>query len=106
MMTIEMSFIGSMCLLASTYQSPDGEAIMKYGFFHEWTFWTVVSTLCYSTMFFYPFHCWVNSGHDPSCLLCALKNYKDLLLNCSCINLVSENNQTGIAKMYILDAVM
>ncbi|PWZ22979.1 CMP-sialic acid transporter 5 [Zea mays] len=54
MMTIEMSFIGSMCLLASTYRSPDGEAIRKYGFFHEWTFWTVVSTLCYSIMFFAP----------------------------------------------------
>ncbi|XP_066318704.1 UDP-N-acetylglucosamine transporter ROCK1-like [Miscanthus floridulus] len=45
MMTIEMSFIGSTCLLASTYQSPDGEAIRKYGFFHEWTFWTVVPVL-------------------------------------------------------------
>jgi len=45
MMTIEMSFIGSMCMLASTYRSPDGEAIRKYGFFHEWTLWTVVSTL-------------------------------------------------------------
>jgi hypothetical protein len=54
MMTIEMSFIGSMCLLASTYRSPDGEAIRKYGFFHEWTFWTVVSTLCYSITFFAP----------------------------------------------------
>ncbi|RLN07416.1 CMP-sialic acid transporter 5 [Panicum miliaceum] len=41
MMTIEMSFIGSMCMLASTYRSPDGEAIRKYGFFHEWTLWTV-----------------------------------------------------------------
>ena len=48
MMTIEMSFIGSMCMLASTYRSPDGEAIRKYGFFHEWTLWTVVSTLWYS----------------------------------------------------------
>ncbi|TVU29571.1 hypothetical protein EJB05_21145 [Eragrostis curvula] len=45
MMTIEMSFIGSMCLLASTYQSPDGEAIRKYGFFHEWTLWTLVPVL-------------------------------------------------------------
>ncbi|NP_001148470.2 UDP-N-acetylglucosamine transporter ROCK1 [Zea mays] len=45
MMTIEMSFIGSMCLLASTYRSPDGEAIRKYGFFHEWTFWTVIPVL-------------------------------------------------------------
>ncbi|KAL5212384.1 hypothetical protein ABZP36_023231 [Zizania latifolia] len=45
MMTIEMSFIGSMCLLASTYQSPDGEAIRKHGFFHEWTLWTAVPVL-------------------------------------------------------------
>jgi solute carrier family 35 (UDP-sugar transporter), member A1/2/3 len=43
MMTIEMSFIGSICLLASTYQSPDGEAIRNFGFFHEWTLWTLVS---------------------------------------------------------------
>ncbi|WVZ74926.1 hypothetical protein U9M48_023040, partial [Paspalum notatum var. saurae] len=42
MMTIEMSFIGSMFMLASTYWSPDGEAIRKYGFFHEWTFWTML----------------------------------------------------------------
>lgn len=46
-MTIEMSFIGSMCLLASTFQSPDGEALRKYGFFHGWTLWTVVSTLLF-----------------------------------------------------------
>ncbi|XP_072149716.1 UDP-N-acetylglucosamine transporter ROCK1 isoform X3 [Setaria viridis] len=45
MMTIEMSFIGSLCLLASTYRSPDGEAIRKYGFFHEWTLWTAVPVL-------------------------------------------------------------
>lgn len=45
MMTIEMSFIGSMCLLASTFQSPDGEALRKYGFFHEWTLWTVIPVL-------------------------------------------------------------
>jgi len=45
MMTIEMSFIGSMCMLASTYRSPDGEAIRKYGFFHEWTLWTMVPVL-------------------------------------------------------------
>jgi hypothetical protein len=51
MMTIEMSFIGSICLLASTYQSSDGEAIRKYGFFHEWTLWTLVSIsllFCYA----------------------------------------------------------
>ncbi|XBH78586.1 hypothetical protein VPH35_104782 [Triticum aestivum] len=45
MMTIEMSFIGSMCLLASTFQSPDGEALRIYGFFHEWTLWTVIPVL-------------------------------------------------------------
>ncbi|XP_006648773.1 UDP-N-acetylglucosamine transporter ROCK1 [Oryza brachyantha] len=45
MMTIEMSFIGSMCLLASTSRSPDGEAMRKHGFFHEWTLLTVVPVL-------------------------------------------------------------
>ncbi|XP_064981644.1 UDP-N-acetylglucosamine transporter ROCK1-like isoform X2 [Musa acuminata AAA Group] len=40
-MTVEMSFVGSLCLLASTYKSPDGEAIRKYGFFHGWTVWTL-----------------------------------------------------------------
>ncbi|OAY67795.1 CMP-sialic acid transporter 5 [Ananas comosus] len=42
LMTVEMSLFGSMCLLASTYQSPDGEAIRKYGFFHGWTVWTLI----------------------------------------------------------------
>ncbi|XP_064939017.1 UDP-N-acetylglucosamine transporter ROCK1 isoform X2 [Musa acuminata AAA Group] len=41
-MTVEMSFVGSLCLLASTYKSPDGEAIRKYGFFHGWTVWTLI----------------------------------------------------------------
>ncbi|CAD5167656.1 unnamed protein product [Musa acuminata subsp. malaccensis] len=41
-MTVEMSFVGSLCLLASTYKSPDGEAIQKYGFFHGWTVWTLI----------------------------------------------------------------
>lgn len=45
LMTIEMSFIGSMCLLASTFQSPDGEAMKKYGFFHEWTSLTLIPVL-------------------------------------------------------------
>lgn len=42
LMTVEMSFVGSLCLLASTYKSPDGEAIKKYGFFHGWTMWTLI----------------------------------------------------------------
>ncbi|XP_042518959.1 UDP-N-acetylglucosamine transporter ROCK1 isoform X3 [Macadamia integrifolia] len=37
LMTVEMSVIGSLCLLASTYKSPDGEAIRQHGFFHGWT---------------------------------------------------------------------
>ncbi|ONK74050.1 uncharacterized protein A4U43_C03F2270 [Asparagus officinalis] len=41
-MTVEMSIVGSLCLLASTYKSPDGEAIKKYGFFHGWTGWTLI----------------------------------------------------------------
>ncbi|XP_017700448.2 UDP-N-acetylglucosamine transporter ROCK1 [Phoenix dactylifera] len=45
LMTIEMSVVGSLCLLASTYKSPDGEAIRKYGFFHGWTAWTLLPTI-------------------------------------------------------------
>ncbi|PIA55207.1 hypothetical protein AQUCO_00800140v1 [Aquilegia coerulea] len=37
LMTIEMSIVGCMCLLASTYKSPDGEAIRRHGFFYGWT---------------------------------------------------------------------
>ncbi|KAF5192153.1 Nucleotide-sugar transporter family protein, partial [Thalictrum thalictroides] len=37
LMTIEMSVVGCMCLLASTYKSPDGEAIRRHGFFYGWT---------------------------------------------------------------------
>ncbi|XP_057807101.1 UDP-N-acetylglucosamine transporter ROCK1 isoform X2 [Salvia miltiorrhiza] len=40
LMTVEMSIIGSLCLLASAYKSPDGLAIRKLGFFHGWTPWT------------------------------------------------------------------
>ncbi|GLU13119.1 hypothetical protein SLE2022_297650 [Rubroshorea leprosula] len=36
-MTIEMSIVGSLCLLASTFKSPDGEAIRRHGFFYGWT---------------------------------------------------------------------
>ncbi|XP_031492054.1 UDP-N-acetylglucosamine transporter ROCK1 [Nymphaea colorata] len=42
LMTIEMSLIGGFCLLASTYSSPDGEAIRQYGFFHGWTASTLI----------------------------------------------------------------
>ncbi|XP_044500484.1 UDP-N-acetylglucosamine transporter ROCK1-like [Mangifera indica] len=37
LMTVEMSVVGSLCLLASTSKSPDGEAIRKQGFFYGWT---------------------------------------------------------------------
>ncbi|MFS7949357.1 putative nucleotide-sugar transporter [Helianthus anomalus] len=37
LMTVEMSLVGSLCLLASTYKSPDGEAIRQHGFFYGWT---------------------------------------------------------------------
>ncbi|KAG0471192.1 hypothetical protein HPP92_015738 [Vanilla planifolia] len=42
LMTIEMSIVGSLCLFASLYKSPDGEAIRKHGFFYGWTLWTLV----------------------------------------------------------------
>ncbi|MQL90577.1 hypothetical protein Taro_023171, partial [Colocasia esculenta] len=45
LMTIEMSIVGSLCLLASTCKSPDGEAIRKHGFFHGWTAFTVIPIL-------------------------------------------------------------
>ncbi|KAJ3679605.1 hypothetical protein LUZ60_017616 [Juncus effusus] len=45
LMTVEMSFIGSTCLLASLFHSPDGEAIKKFGFFHGWTIWTSVPVI-------------------------------------------------------------
>ncbi|XP_078170385.1 UDP-N-acetylglucosamine transporter ROCK1-like [Carex rostrata] len=44
-MTVEMSFIASFCLLASTAHSPNGEVIKKYGFFHGWTFLTLVPVI-------------------------------------------------------------
>ncbi|BFG35468.1 hypothetical protein CerSpe_217420 [Prunus speciosa] len=37
LMTVEMSIVGSLCLLASTFKSPDGEAIAKHGLFYGWT---------------------------------------------------------------------
>ncbi|KAL2906069.1 CMP-sialic acid transporter 5 [Bienertia sinuspersici] len=42
LMTIEMSIFGSLCLLASLSQSPDGIAMRKHGFFHGWTPLTLV----------------------------------------------------------------
>eukprot|EP00268_Persea_americana_P064936 TRINITY_DN8604_c0_g2_i4.p1 TRINITY_DN8604_c0_g2~~TRINITY_DN8604_c0_g2_i4.p1 ORF type:complete len:380 (-),score=66.61 TRINITY_DN8604_c0_g2_i4:232-1215(-) len=45
LMTVEMSVIGSLCMLASTYKSPDGKAIRKYGFFYGWTSVTLIPVL-------------------------------------------------------------
>ncbi|KAI3902678.1 hypothetical protein MKW92_050919 [Papaver armeniacum] len=45
LMTVEMSVVGSMCLLASTYKSPDGEQIRKHGFFYGWTAFTLIPVL-------------------------------------------------------------
>ncbi|GMI67210.1 REPRESSOR OF CYTOKININ DEFICIENCY 1 [Hibiscus trionum] len=42
MMTVEMSIVGSLCLLASTSKSPDGEAIRRHGFFYGWTPLTLI----------------------------------------------------------------
>ena len=41
-MTVEMSIVGSLFLFASTYKSPDGEAIRHHGFFYGWTLLTMV----------------------------------------------------------------
>ncbi|KAL1366130.1 hypothetical protein HN51_014011 [Arachis hypogaea] len=45
LMTIEMSIVGSLCLLASTLKSPDGEAIRKHGFFYAWTPLTLIPVI-------------------------------------------------------------
>ncbi|CAM8985775.1 unnamed protein product [Rhodiola kirilowii] len=37
LMTIEMSVVGCICLLASTSKSPDGEMIRRHGVFYGWT---------------------------------------------------------------------
>lgn len=42
MMTIEMSIIGSLCMIASAFKSPDGEAIRQHGFFYGWTPLTLI----------------------------------------------------------------
>ncbi|XP_028104279.1 UDP-N-acetylglucosamine transporter ROCK1-like isoform X1 [Camellia sinensis] len=45
MMTLEMSTVGSLCLLASTYKSPDGEAIRQHGFLYGWTPLTLIPVI-------------------------------------------------------------
>ncbi|KAJ4831826.1 CDC42 binding protein kinase [Turnera subulata] len=45
LMTVEMSIVGSLCLLASTAKSPDGEAIRQHGFFYGWTPLTMIPIL-------------------------------------------------------------
>lgn len=40
-----MSIVGSLCLLASTFKSPDGEAMRQHGFFYGWTPLTLVMFL-------------------------------------------------------------
>ncbi|KAF6140656.1 hypothetical protein GIB67_013949 [Kingdonia uniflora] len=45
LMTVEMSVMGSLCLLASTYKSPDGEAIRRHGFFYGWNAFTLIPVL-------------------------------------------------------------
>ncbi|OIW00407.1 hypothetical protein TanjilG_05757 [Lupinus angustifolius] len=45
LMTIEMSMVGSLCLLASTLKSPDGEAIRQHGFFYGWTPLTLIPVI-------------------------------------------------------------
>ncbi|KAL8199618.1 hypothetical protein R6Q57_013186 [Mikania cordata] len=42
LMTVEMSLVGSLCLLASTYKSPDGESMRQHGFFYGWTPFTMI----------------------------------------------------------------
>lgn len=51
-MTVEMSIIGSLCLISSTSKSPDGEAIKQHGFFYGWTALTLVNQLCQYAIFF------------------------------------------------------
>ncbi|MCD9637787.1 CDC42 binding protein kinase [Datura stramonium] len=45
LMTVEMSIIGSLCLISSTSKSPDGEAIKQHGFFHGWTALTLIPVI-------------------------------------------------------------
>ncbi|KAF8406010.1 hypothetical protein HHK36_008090 [Tetracentron sinense] len=70
LMTVEMSIVGSLCLFASTYKSPDGEAIRRHGFFYGWTALTlgfvIVSALLVTALLQFIF-----DGKSPSqyCLL-------------------------------------
>ncbi|XP_009802683.1 UDP-N-acetylglucosamine transporter ROCK1 [Nicotiana tabacum] len=45
LMTVEMSIIGSLCLISSTSKSPDGEAIRQHGFFYGWTALTLIPVI-------------------------------------------------------------
>ncbi|KAK4353090.1 hypothetical protein RND71_028608 [Anisodus tanguticus] len=45
LMTVEMSIIGSLCLISSTSKSPDGEAIKQHGFFYGWTALTLIPVI-------------------------------------------------------------
>ncbi|GAV77146.1 Nuc_sug_transp domain-containing protein [Cephalotus follicularis] len=45
LMTVEMSIVGSLCMLASTSKSPDGEAIRRHGFFYGWTPLTLIPVM-------------------------------------------------------------
>ncbi|EXB29445.1 CMP-sialic acid transporter 5 [Morus notabilis] len=45
LMTVEMSIVGSLCLLASTFKSPDGESFKQYGFFYGWTPLTLIPVI-------------------------------------------------------------
>ncbi|KAJ8769667.1 hypothetical protein K2173_005270 [Erythroxylum novogranatense] len=42
LMTVEMSIVGSLCLLASITRSPDGDAVKQHGFFYGWTPLTMI----------------------------------------------------------------
>ncbi|KAG5394066.1 hypothetical protein IGI04_024029 [Brassica rapa subsp. trilocularis] len=65
LMTVEMSIVGSLCMLASTLKSPDGEAIKRHGFFHGWTALTlgfvIVSALLVTALLQFAFE-----GKPPS----------------------------------------
>lgn len=58
-MTVEMSIIGSLCLISSTSKSPDGEAIRQHGFFYGWTALTLVNQFRQYTILFLSFMSWV-----------------------------------------------
>ncbi|KAJ4715714.1 CMP-sialic acid transporter 5-like [Melia azedarach] len=45
LMTVEMSIVGSLCLLVSMSKSPDGQAIRQHGFFYGWTPLTLIPVI-------------------------------------------------------------